>query len=53
VLSQLSYCPRKSVHSSWFIVKDQKQNHYNDFAKESKIFLFFLKKTKAPRMGGF
>jgi hypothetical protein len=38
VLSQLSYCPRKSVHGSWLIAKNQKQNHYNDFAKESNIF---------------
>jgi hypothetical protein len=41
VLSQLSYCPINSVHSFWFMVnsKNQKQNHYNDFAKESKDFL--------------
>lgn len=53
VLSQLSYCPRQSVHSSWFIVnsKNQKQNYYNDFAKESKDFLFFLK-NKSPAKGG-
>ncbi len=41
VLSQLSYCPMNSVHGFWFMVdsKNQKQNHYNDFAKESNVFL--------------
>ena len=47
VLSQLSYCPRKSVHS-----KSQKQNYYNDFGKESKDFLFSPKnKSPAVRRG--
>jgi hypothetical protein len=44
VLSQLSYCPRKSVHGFWFTVKgkkNQKQNYYNNFVKESKDFLIF------------
>jgi len=32
-----------SVHSFWFIVnsKNQKQNYYSDFVKESKNFFLF------------
>jgi hypothetical protein len=42
-----------SVHSFWLMVhgKNQKQNYYNDFGKESKDFLF-SQKNKSPAVGG-
>ena len=39
VLSQLSYCPGKSVHSSWFIVKTKNKIIIMILLKKATFFL--------------